>query len=451
MCHLRRHLASLAILLLVVGLSFSVAGAVEASAGATHSVQIAGVFAKDKIPYDEALDVRILVTHGQYSFPDVRIFYMPIVDNQTVGTGWRISPAQVLQTYSNETLYIAAVPNSAYGEELPSGTVILYYVEARDSSGSALTSRQEDRWDPSVVDDKFLVQLVDVRPPSISQVTIVPDTPASGQTVTVLANVIDGLLGSGVRSVRLSYSVDNGPLTKVEMTRPDNEAYVASIPALRHDQKVTFFVTALDNAGNKATSSETTYVVQKSVEETDAEQQITNILGVAVVVAALAVLAVFWKRRTFTALSLALIVVFLVAARVAFVLWSLHGLWWWDAIILIGLVEFWALVDPRIQGTARPFIRATLEFGRSVTAYLSKTVRENPPTIFVAAAYVLGLGGAISDIILYLATRDIGYAYVLANFIAEYVFILLALGVLGQLVLLWRKERGQTEKSVAKA
>ena len=448
---MRRHLASLAILLLVIGLSFSVAGAVEASAGATHSVQIAGVFAKDKIPYDELLDIRILVAHGQYSFPDVCIFYMPIVDNRTIGTGWRISPAQVLQTYSNETLYIAAVPNSAYGEELPSGTVILYYVEARDSSGSTLTSRQEDRWDPSVVDDKFVVQLIDVRPPSISQVTIVPDTPASGQTVTVLANVADTLLGSGVRSVTLSYSVDKGPFTKVEMTRPDNEAYVASIPALRHDQTVAFFVTALDNAGNKATSDETTYVVQKSVEEIDAEQQITNILGVAVVVAALAVLAVFWKRRTFTALSLALIVVFLVAARVAFVLWSLHGLWWWDAIILIGLVEFWALVDPRIQGTARPFIRATLEFGRSVTAYLSKTVRENPPTIFVAAAYVLGLGGAISDIILYLATRDIGYAYVLANFIAEYVFILLALGVLGQLVLLWRKERGQTEKSVAKA
>jgi hypothetical protein len=327
----------------------------------------------------------------------------------------------------------------------------VYYVEARDPSGSALTTRQEDRWNPFIVDDKFVLQVVDVTPPSISQVAILSDQPVSGQAVTVSAEVIDGQLGSGVRTVTLSYSVDGGPFTKVEMTRPDNEIYAASIPALRHDQKLTFFVTALDNAGNKATSREMTYVVQKSVEEIDADQQITNILGVAVVVAALAVLAVFWKRRTFTAFSLAFIIVFLVTARAAFVLWSLHGLWWWDAIILIGLVEFWALVDPRIQGTARPFIRATLEFGRSVTAYLSKTFRENPPTIFVAAAYVLGLGGAISDIILYLATRNIGYAYVLANIIAEYVFILLALGVLGQVILLWRKERGQTQKSVAKA
>jgi hypothetical protein len=451
MCLLRRDVASLAILLVVSWLSLSAACAAEASANHTESVNIVAVFAKDKVPYGEALGVRILVTHGQYSFPEVRIFYMPIIDNRAVGTSWRISPAQMLQAYLNETLYIAAVPNSVYGEALPSGTVIVYYVEARDSSGSALTSRQEDRWDPSVVDDKFLVQLVDVRPPSVSQVTVVPDPPVTGQTVTVLANVTDGLLGSGVRSVTLSYSVHNGPFTKVEMTCPDNEACAASIPALRHDQKLTFSVTALDNAGNKATSNETTYVVQKNVEEIGAEQQITNIVGLAVVIGVLAVLAVFWKRRTFTALSLALIVVFLVAARVAFVLWSLHGLWWWDAIILIGLVEFWALVDPRIQGTARPLIRATLEFGGSLTAYLSKTFRENPPTIFVAAAYVLGLGGAISDIILYLITRDIGYAYVLANFIAEYVFILLALGVLGQLILLWRKERGQTEQPIANA
>jgi hypothetical protein len=230
----------------------------------------------------------------------------------------------------------------------------------------------------------------------------------------------------------------------------EDDIYAAWIPALQHDRKFTYLVIALDRAGNKATSNVTTSVVQKTPEETDAEQRVTNILGVTVVIAVLAVLAVFWKRRTFSTLSLALIVVFLVTARMAYVLWALHGLWWWDAIILIGLVEFWALVDPRIQGTAKPFIKATWEFGTSLTEYLSKTFRENPPTIFVAAAYVLGLGGAISDAILYLITRDIGYAYVLANFIAEYVFILLVLGVVGQLIFLWRKNGGQTERSIAR-
>jgi lipoprotein signal peptidase len=58
----------------------------------------------------------------------------------------------------------------------------------------------------------------------------------------------------------------------------------------------------------------------------------------------------------------------------------------------------------------------------------------------VAAAYVLGLAGAASDDIWLLATRNLGAAYVLANFIAEYVFILLALGVIGQLIWLSRRK-----------
>ena len=137
--------------------------------------------------------------------------------------------------------------------------------------------------------------------------------------------------------------------------------------------------------------------------------------------------------------------IFFVADRLAFVLWQNWGLWWWNAIILIALVEFWSLVDPRIQGTMRLLIRATFEFGRSITQYLSKTFQENPPTILVGAAYVLGLAGAVSDVIWLLANRNLRAAYVLANFIAEYVFILLALGVIGQFILLSRKKDKHAE------
>jgi hypothetical protein len=239
------------------------------------------------------------------------------------------------------------------------------------------------------------------------------------------------------------------------MTAFEDDQYTATIPAQQQGRRVTFFIVAIDKDGNKNSTRTRMfeYVVQKSVEEIAAEQRdalmVGSVLGVIILGVALL------KRRTLVAVikrpqaafSIGILLVFLIAARVAFVLWQQWGLWWWDAIILLALVESWALVDPRIQGTARPLIRATLGFGRSIVQYLSKTFQENPPTILVAAAYVLGFGGAICDAIWFLATHDILRAYVLANFIAEYVFILIALGVIGQLIFLARRRQDSSEAS----
>jgi len=421
---------------------------------AFRQLQIVAVFAADRAPYDQPLTVRILVTHAPYLLPEVNIFYMPVVDNRTVGTVWRISPARLAQAYPglNETLYEATVPNPAWGDELPAGTTIVYYAEAHDASGSVFTARQEDRLNPFVTDDKFIVRIVDLKPPSMSDATTTPDRPVSGEDVLVAANVTDGKLGSGVATGTLSYSIDGGPFTSMSMTVFEDNTYTATIPAQQHGRKVTFFLTAIDKDGNKNSTKTrmSEYVVQKSSEEIAAEQRTNQLIALVVgsVLGVIILVVAFLKRRTLVplikgpqaAFSIGILLVFLVAARVAFVLWQQWGLWWWDAVILLALVEFWALVDPRIQGTARPFIRATFGFGRSILQYLSKTFQENPPTIFVAAAYVLGFGGAVCDIVYYLATRDIRSAYVLANFIAEYVFILLALGVIGQLIWLSRRK-----------
>ena len=359
----------------------------------------------------------------------------------------------------NETLYEATVPNPAWGDELPAGTIIVYYVEARDASGSVSTALQEDRFDPFVTDDKFILRLVDLKPPSISNATIAPAQPTSTDDVTVTASATDGRLGSGLATVTLSYSVDNGRFTDVRMTLFENDQYTGTIPAQPEGRKVVLLLTAIDRDGNKNSTRTrmSEYVVQKSVDEVAAaaaaEQRTYLILGSVLGVTILCVSLL--KRRTLATLikrpqaafSIGMLLVFLVAARVTFVLWQNWALWWWNAIILLAFVEFWALVDPRIQGTARPLIRATFGFGRSIVEYLSKTFQENPPTILVAAAYVLGLGGAVSDLLWYLATRNIGTAYVLANFIAEYVFILLALGVIGQLVFLARRRENSSRAS----
>jgi len=430
----------------------------QAYLSAFQPLQIMAIFAVDKTPYDQPLTVRILVAHDPYLLPEVNIFYMPIVENRTVGTVWRISPAQLAQAYPglNETLYEATVPNPAWGDELPAGTIIVYYAEAHDASGNVFTALQENRWDAFVTDDKFTVRMVDLKPPSVSNATIIPDKPVSGEDVLVTANVTDGKLGSGIATVTLSYSIDDGPFTSIPMTAFEDDQYTATIPAQQQGRKVTFFLTAIDKDGNKNSTRTRIwdkYVVQKSAEEIAAEQQ--NALMISSAAAIIILGVALLKRRTLIAMvkrpggayTVGVLLVFLVAARVAFVLWQQWGLWWWDAIILLALVESWALVDPRIQGTARPLIRATLGFGRSTLQYLSKTFQENPPTILVAAAYVLGFAGAVSDVIWYLATRDIRTAYVLANFIAEYVFILLALGVIGQLIFLARRRQDSSEAS----
>lgn len=445
-------------------LSFTIVRASESTESHSSSFQqleIVAVFSADHTPYDQPLTVMVLVTHDPYLLPQANIFYIPIIENRTLGTGWRISPAQLAQAYPglNETLYAATLPNPAWGDELPAGAYIVCYAEAHDASGSVFTARQEDRSDPFVTDDKFIIRIVDLKPPSISKTTILPDQPTSADDVIVTANVTDGRLGSGVATVTLSYSIDGGAFTSIPMIIFESDTYTATIPAQQHGHKVTFYVTARDKDGNKDSTktSMSEYVVEKSVEEIAAEQrtnQLTalmlgSVLGVIILGTALV------KRRTLVALvrrpqaafSIVILLVFLVAARVAFVLWHNWALWWWNAIILLALVEFWALVDPRIQGTAIPLIRATLGFGRSILQYLSRTSQENPPTILVAAAYVLALGAGVCDVAWYLATRDIGTAYVLANFIAEYVFILLALGVIGQLLFLARRRQGSSEAS----
>lgn len=429
---------------------------VSSQASVFQSVKVLGIFAAASTPYDEPLAVKVLVFHDPRLLPEVNIFYMPVVKNRTLGTVWRISRGEILQEYPglNETLYSATLPNPAFGDQLPAGTVIVYYVEATDASGSTLTSRENDRWNAYILDDKLTVLLIDTKPPSISNVTMISGTPVSGEAVSVYANVTDGLLGSGVSAVTISYSVDDGPFMSTPMTALEGVTYTGTIPPLQHDHTVTFFVTALDNEGNKADTQRFTYVVQRNAVEIAAENrviQLYEVVGGSISLAVIVAL-VLWKRRQVVellrgqaALSLGFLIAFLVAARVAFVLWSIYGLWWWNAIILIGLVEFWGLVDPRVQGTFKSLIMATLGFGKSLTAYLSRTFQENPPTILVAAAYVLGLTGAVCDVILLLFTRDLSYAYTLANFIAEYVFILLALGVIGQIILLSRKKDKHAE------
>ncbi len=76
-------------------------------------------------------------------------------------------------------------------------------------------------------------------------------SPDSLANISVAARVQIG--GSAIDTVRLFYSVDNGPFTPLVMTNPAlDSTYIASIPKLPANTNVRYFITATDILGHSA-------------------------------------------------------------------------------------------------------------------------------------------------------------------------------------------------------
>ncbi len=96
----------------------------------------------------------------------------------------------------------------------------------------------------------------DTTPPTISTPTIKPTSPSAGDTVTISVNVTD--TGSGVKNVSITYTSDNWKTVNKTLTAPYNittHIATAQISALQYGGHVEYYVTAFDNAGNKAVNS----------------------------------------------------------------------------------------------------------------------------------------------------------------------------------------------------
>ena len=99
---------------------------------------------------------------------------------------------------------------------------------------------------------------VEDTPPEIVSVFRIPEEPSYNDSVTVLAAVTDA--DSGVKDVLIGYS-SGGEWKNVTMALKEEGLYKASIPAFSFGTLVEYRVYALDNAGNRASSSVYSYVV----------------------------------------------------------------------------------------------------------------------------------------------------------------------------------------------
>jgi Immune inhibitor A-like, MAM domain/FlgD Ig-like domain len=92
---------------------------------------------------------------------------------------------------------------------------------------------------------------VDNVPPAITNVVVPASTFDTSGPYTVSADVTD--LFSGLASVSMFYSIDDGSYTEVPMTHGTGDSWSASIPGQANGTRVNLYLSASDNAGNVTT------------------------------------------------------------------------------------------------------------------------------------------------------------------------------------------------------
>lgn len=90
--------------------------------------------------------------------------------------------------------------------------------------------------------------VIGVTPPEISDVMRDKAYPTSSETITVTAEISDS--DGIINTASLYYNVDGGDFMNLEMTTADSVVYQAEIPAQADGSWVTYYVHAIDNAGN---------------------------------------------------------------------------------------------------------------------------------------------------------------------------------------------------------
>lgn len=82
-------------------------------------------------------------------------------------------------------------------------------------------------------------------PPDISEVSLTPQLPAGGQTITLSAKVTDNV---GIAEVRLFYKIDEGNFTKVVMPKKGENLYSGEIPGQSEDKTIFYYIEAENTA-----------------------------------------------------------------------------------------------------------------------------------------------------------------------------------------------------------
>jgi len=422
----------------------------------TQALTISEVEYAPTTPYDGAAQVKVYITHNESSTPFVTGYYIILLNGTLPYGGWRVGQTALIWSGPpGLSVFNVSIPNPVYDKATPYESKVIFYIEARSLEGEvALSCREESRWDFTVTEDKESLTVTDPYPPIIANPTAEPDQATSTDKVMISLNATDGntkdnIYSSDIEAVTIHYTVDGGrSWSESRAETLDGLTYIGEIPPKARGTEVTYYVEASDRAGNIAKASRQSYVVLPSVEELKIERDFSLSVG-GLVAVCLASTVIIFRRRILEmrdkALTLALT---LSVGLVGWGSWSLFNLGHrWPAVLLfLAAVEFWGIVDPRIRSILyNSILIPSLQLTRSVAEYLQKTFQENPPTVFVAAAYVVGFVGAVIVGGMYLTRLySAALAYRMANIFATYVFFLLAAGVLGQLAwIIYGERRGK--------
>lgn len=142
----------------------------------------------------------------------------------------------------NGELYEGAIPSQS-----TAGTVY-YTVSAKDNSGDIKTSNENN----------FEVIAPNVLP-SISNISINPVSPLTGQVITVSATITDS--DGSIQEAYIMWGINLGSLTNKVTMALNGGSYEGTIPAQSAAGTVYYTVNAKDNSGDIKTSEQQSYAV----------------------------------------------------------------------------------------------------------------------------------------------------------------------------------------------
>jgi hypothetical protein len=416
-----------------------------------NQLDIMSVIFPSQVPYDQPIPVRVMVSYSGNSTPSVSLYYWISSNSTSIGSGWRITSATPVAVVPEQdvAVYSAALPNAVFGDVLSYGMTVVFWVEAVLGPTTNSTAQGSDRWNPNVLQGKFLVQMVDPYPPTIKSVSLTPQQPTSSDDVIVQVNFAKSPLGANMSQAQLEYSV-NGTLpgTTLNMTQSYG-LFQATIPAQAAGSKVSYRITGGDEAGNSVQSNWASYVVNPSQADLQKAQQeqaaqtrfLEMVVGLVAAVAAVILAIVLYRQRTrvrsrVKSLTTTLpstynaftISVFLSIAVVGWTAYSItqFGHTWLALVSLVVVVEFWGLADPKL-GTLFGLFRAPTSGVRAAVFEAFRT----PGAPLLVSAYTLVLVGTAAAILLNLGGFiDRQGLLAIMHFFASYALILVGLGAL---------------------
>ena len=135
---------------------------------------------------------------------------------------------------------------------------------------------------------------IDNTAPVISSVSHQPSAPVEGEVVVVTAHISDAT--TDVHHATLYYRVNGGAWKSLDMEAIDG-GWSAAIPAQEAGAKVEYYVEAVDEAGNTATSSIYSYTVASKPAPSFFGLELWHILLIAIIVLLVVLIIVVLVRR----------------------------------------------------------------------------------------------------------------------------------------------------------